>query len=718
MRHLFNIGKSLKWQFVLLVFVLFYSNTFSQITTLDTLSVILKSSIHDTTKCNLLAGIIEREESLPEDYNVQLKKLAQNGFTSEKSKLVKNTFGKYLSIANTNEAYQYASNDDFKNALKYFILAKNTAFQIEDSVVAASALVNIGNCYRMLSDNTNALKIFEQSLIIYQRIKDENGIAEAFYNLGFVYNNIGDIPKSLEFYHQALKIFEKLKDTEGVGKTLNNIAYIYNYQGDTKTALEYYNKSLNLHTKEKDQKRIAVANNNIGKIYQKLAKYSTALDYYTKSLKQFEAIKNKLGIGFTLNNIGDVYSFLNNNEKALDYYERSLEIRNEIGDLEGSSVTYTNIAEIYFVQNKFSEAKVKALEGLKIAKSTGNPEGVKMATNILYKIYEKLNDSKNAHEMYKTYIQMRDSINNISTQKAVINQLAKYKYEKKALADSIKVAKEKQISDLELAKVNESRKKLIAIVVGVVLIALVLIVLIYLLFKNNKERKLAYLKLQEKNIEIQNQSEIMVAQSKQITKYQTQMNPHFVFNALNSIQGFVMNNEKEKTLQQLLAFSKLMRQTLNNSDVDTISLKQEIEYLSLYVNFEKERFTKPFEFIVDANLDTDEIQIPPMLIQPLIENALKHAGLNDVEDATIKLLIAEQGNLLKITVSDNGKGIQKNRDELIENSHALSIIKSRMKLLFENEKLMYKNEYFNFISVPDISQGTQIEFFLPLITKF
>jgi LytS/YehU family sensor histidine kinase len=193
------------------------------------------------------------------------------------------------------------------------------------------------------------------------------------------------------------------------------------------------------------------------------------------------------------------------------------------------------------------------------------------------------------------------------------------------------------------------------------------------------------------------------------------MNPHFIFNALNNIQGFVVSDQKEKTVQQLQLFSDLMRQTLNNSENETISLDKEIAYLKLYVNFEKQRFKNPIDFIMEVPGEAEAILIPPMMIQPLIENAFKHAGLQNRENARIVLRVTEDDHLLHVEVSDNGKGIDTSSG-FIKASHAFSIIRSRIQLLFEAANREMKPDYFQVIS-PERS-GTSIRFSLPLQYKF
>lgn len=278
--------------------------------------------------------------------------------------------------------------------------------------------------------------------------------------------------------------------------------------------------------------------------------------------------------------------------------------------------------------------------------------------------------------------------------------------------------KARTISDLRLDSETRKKNNLILLLAGMVLVAILFLFLIVRLRNNVRERRRAYSKLEEKNIEIQNQSEKLVKQSREIARYQSQMNPHFVFNALNSIQGHVMNDEKQKTVTQLQNFSRLMRQTLNNSDSELISLSTEFAFLKLYFSFEKERFEKEILFEISSDCNHENVLVPPMIIQPFIENSLKHAGLDDVESPCIRLLVQEQGELLVISVSDNGSGLKMDSSLRSDKPHATEIVHSRIRLLFEDKKIAPPEQLIVMGSADDAATGTKLRLYLPLITRF
>ena len=162
----------------------------------------------------------------------------------------------------------------------------------------------------------------------------------------------------------------------------------------------------------------------------------------------------------------------------------------------------------------------------------------------------------------------------------------------------------------------------------------------------------------------------------------SQMNPHFTFNALQTIQGFVFNNDKLNSTIYISEVASLMRQTLENSTKQTITIADEIEYLATYISIENKRFDNRIQFTisVDDNIDGDQIEIPTMFLQPFVENIFKHAFDEQSAHPTFKIeftITADQ--LLQIQISDNGKGNTKSTKTHI--SRGIAIAKERLKIM-------------------------------------
>lgn len=172
----------------------------------------------------------------------------------------------------------------------------------------------------------------------------------------------------------------------------------------------------------------------------------------------------------------------------------------------------------------------------------------------------------------------------------------------------------------------------------------------------------------------------------------SQMNPHFLFNSLNSIKLYIINNEKENAVYYLNKFSKLIRAILSNSREKEISLKEELEMMELYVNIESIRFTEKihYDVIIDENIKTDQIKIPSMILQPFIENAIWHGLSNKIGDKILKIFITNKvKGQISFEIVDNGIGRQKAqeiKDNKVskQNSIGLKLTKERLENFAKN----------------------------------
>ena len=203
-----------------------------------------------------------------------------------------------------------------------------------------------------------------------------------------------------------------------------------------------------------------------------------------------------------------------------------------------------------------------------------------------------------------------------------------------------------------------------------------------------------------------------------------QMNPHFLFNSLNSIDSYIIRNESKKASEYLNNFARLMRLILQNSRSNYISLKDELEALDLYMQMESLRFADrfAFEIKVDPDIDTSSTLIPPMLIQPYVENAIWHGLMHkkDGEDGKVEITISRKDESLYCTIHDNGIGREKatalkaQKPGNRKRSMGMQITKDRIEMI---NKLYNTNTSMNVIDLHDEqgnATGTRVELIIPV----
>lgn len=205
-----------------------------------------------------------------------------------------------------------------------------------------------------------------------------------------------------------------------------------------------------------------------------------------------------------------------------------------------------------------------------------------------------------------------------------------------------------------------------------------------------------------------------------LTAIQSQMNPHFIFNSLNSIQDLVLKGDVENSYTFITKFSNLVRRTLNYSDKDYIDFEQEIKLIELYLSLEKLRFKNDLNYSIDTN-EIEDIQIPPMLIQPFIENALIHGLLHKEGQKELKIKFYVDRELV-CEIADNGIGREKameikTRQRANHESFAVNAIKRRFQIL-QNHFDGNLGFVIEDILIDDVIHGTKVILRIPIKNKY
>ena len=219
-----------------------------------------------------------------------------------------------------------------------------------------------------------------------------------------------------------------------------------------------------------------------------------------------------------------------------------------------------------------------------------------------------------------------------------------------------------------------------------------------------------------KNAEVRLAVKLKEMEELKMTALQSQMNPHFLFNSLNSINNFVIKSEVEKASDYITKFSKLIRVILNSSSSPTSTLSEELEILGLYVKLEQMRVTGGFNYKVniDENLNLESIKVPPLFLQPFIENSIWHGIMKKEGEKIIELRIKEDDGYVLCIIKDNGVGINKTKEEnrlsQKRKFFGAKATENRIRILHQNKGVE--------IDVKDISNesetGTQVSIRFPL----
>ena len=548
------------------------------------------------------------------------------------------------------------------------------------------AIQFLGNVAIIKGNYNQANSYFKEAKTVYENELPNNyeGILKTIGSLGVIASEQSNYNKALEFYLQGKTIAKNNKLTKLEIILNNNIGVIYKSINRPKDALKILNETQILQEKTKDANR-GITLTNIAVIYEQLNQLNQEKKFLDLANNALRNSQDYRAIGELENNMGSYFYKTKNFSEAEKYWNNALTNFAKIDDQFGSFDTHYYLSNLKKIENKTDEALQFALKAKNLAYKINVLEHKTKVEKLLSELYEVKNNINLALLHSKSYQMLKDSLVNQENIQKLTQAEMNFAFEKEKL---------KQQEAL-----SSANKKQWFWAMG-----LLISVLLFGLFYVQKKKQ-----QQKQQLELENQ----LLDYKQKALH-LQMNPHFLFNCLAAISSFIMQNEKEEAAKYLAMFSKLMRFTLESSKENWITIDKELASLTQYLSLEQLRLKNVFDFTITKAISVeDDMLVPPMLIQPLVENAIIHGILPKQVKGRIDLNFEVQNNLLYVTITDDGIGIE-NSKKLKENqvelhkSMALSIIKERLEMLQKNSNKTAKLEYMQ------TNSGTRVLLIVPI----
>jgi len=559
-----------------------------------------------------------------------------------------------------------------KDAITYYLKSVRVNEAMENKQGVAADYISIGVLYYEIGDYNEALNQYKKALQINKEINNEEGIARCLINIGNIYIIKGNYPLAIEYQHKSLKINEKRKDTTLISLSLNNLGVIYNNLENHEKAIPIVQKALEIQKKSGDKKRVAETLNNLGTLYVNIKNYDEAYKYLKEALDICKDINFKYVEGYTLNNIG--YVFLNKKKyyNSLEYYEEARIINLNIGNKRALLTTYFGLARVYTNLKNNTKALNYALKSKRLSQDFKLVEIERHIHELLVKIYKNTGNYKKALENHEQYKILSDSVFNKTNLEKIAQLEAEYKYKKELDSASLRELKlTKTVKDTS-QNLKKSQQNLLIGIIAFLALALILVAIIFFLRLRHAESKTQNIAIEQKLL-------------------RSQMTPHFIFNSLSVLQGMILNKEDKKAVYYLSKFSKLLRITLENSRDKLVPLNQELEAVNNYLELQNLEESQSYQYtiLVDDAIDKASFHIPPMLIQPFIENAIEHAFKNIKENKKIDIQLKYLNKELICTITDNGIGIDANNGHKRKEKKSLAttITSERLKVLSKDFKM-------------------------------
>jgi Tfp pilus assembly protein PilF len=424
--------------------------------------------------------------------------------------------------------------------------------------------------------------------------------------LGEVQYAIFNYDDASYYFSQSKETAERIHDKRLVGLAKTDLGLLYFARKEFPRAIQLLRDAIKILQKYNDEDGLGLAHMHLGNVYREEGKYDEALRYFNKALVYFESSANRAEIASVYHLVGTVFEKQGKYENALNYLNRAVEIRLQFGFKGSVYPSYREIAEVY--------------------KKTGN---MKLANHYL-EVYSNYSDSARTVE--------------VSAKIAEISELYRAEQRERLIAmqqDSIELQrKEKDLTSAQLENTELRSSFQTYVIIGFILLLILAVVIFYNQWKQRNIKQL------QREAEM---SQVLL---------RSQMNPHFVFNAMSVIQSYIYENDTKNSTKFLVNFSKLMRLILENSSKEFIPILTEIDILTKYLETQKLRFGDRFEYEVamDDLLLEEELVIPPMITQPFIENAIEHGQLHTVEGGFIRVKFSKVSDMLNVVIEDNGIG--------------------------------------------------------------
>ncbi|NMH28115.1 tetratricopeptide repeat-containing sensor histidine kinase [Flavobacterium silvaticum] len=552
------------------------------------------------------------------------------------------------------------SNPDSTAYYASVALAFSRKINFEEGI--AESFLNTGNSLIILGKYKPALVEFSKAQALYHKLlaaDDTNatlkkGLARSYASGGVVYSEQSNYFMALEMYQKALKLYVEIDNKNFISKAYNNIGIVYKSQVNYPKALEYLNKALKIQL-ENGEQAAAVTYTNIGAIYFEQNQDQKALESYILAKKQFEKGDNLRGFALLKNYLGDYYKREKQFGEAEKSYTESLGMYEKMQNKFGASLALYKLGQLAFDQKNFSAALPLTEKSLAYANEIGSLDQGFHSEQLLSEIYTALNSPDKALLHYKNYVSGRDSIAKMENAKKFAQTEMNFEYKKKE------------------ALLEEQNKRHTQLLLFGIFGTLLLLGLILVLYNRMQVKKRLTL-----------QKEVAEYEQKAL---HLQMNPHFVFNCLSSISSFIVQNGTDSALKYLSKFSKLMRLTLEYSKDSLIPIDKEIESLQNYLELEQLRFHNIFKFTISASDNVEfNMGLPPLLIQPFVENAILHGIVPKETGGKVDVYFDVENDQLICTITDDGIGIEKSK-ELRQNSvtahksMALQITRKRLEIM-------------------------------------
>lgn len=542
---------------------------------------------------------------------------------------------------------------------------------------------------------------FEEALNIIEDRGNVKEQAEMYIDYAGTLLNRGKMELASSMLDKARKMIEVFPNPRLKARLICREGFLSLHYSNYSKAIELLleaDKGINALPKplqKKDFYFLTLIHSGIGNIYERNNDIQKSVKAYQKAVDLCEEIGMRTRLSWHYLHLGNGYMALGDSMKAEAYFRKAIQVSDDISRSTRASA-YANLGNLAFKKQNFNEALTLYNTAVRLY-GKDDTSNFAVIENWKAQLYVSLDKNSKAEKHFKKALKYAKENNDYKQLAAICKDIATYYASRNDFQQAYQYRLRHDEMDQMYREIVDQRR------------------LMELEVKYEAEKK----KQETEMLRLQ-------STSLQLKALRAQMNPHFMYNALNSIQHYITSNDVNLAAKYLAKFAKLMRQSLDYSDLEIISLEKEIEFLDdyLYIN-QKLRFENQlnYRFEIDDELEEDIMGIPTMIIQPYVENAIEH-GLRRKKKGLVSLEFKlYDDNTILCIVEDNGIGRRKARELQLKDPHlpnhkskGTDITQRRLEILNKSKR---KGVFVKTLDLQDSkkkAKGTRVELLIPIET--
>jgi tetratricopeptide (TPR) repeat protein len=597
----------------------------------------------------------------------------------------------------------------------------------------------LGMAYDGNGNAAKALETYEQFLQMARKADNTGDIADVENRIARIHFNRKDYGTSLVHYNNVLKLYQEQQAVPKIINTFNTMGQACSSLGDSTQALQYFQSAEQLALESGNYNLLPQSISNTATYYTQQKSYDKAISTRKRAVSSNQAVGSKKGEMEELVEIGNLYLEQNQAAEAIPYFKQTIDLGEELGPLGGLRSAGTTLPDEEITEADFElerpaspefglDSSALASAVASTAEEASEPftrrdeNSERQIANAKPRNARNLDENRtfkrspepperNAKfralnglaQAYESQGQLEEALENLKEANKLERELLQEQIEdlEAQLASTVETSQEVEKVSARIIDRQAELKRQRLINYALIAILLVLGVSGVLVLRSYRARQVANQKLALKSL-------------------RSQMNPHFIFNSLNSVNSFIAKNDARAANKYLADFARLMRSVMENSQNEFVPLSTEIQMLELYLGLEHFRFQDRFDyrFAVDPAIDREEVMIPPMLIQPYIENAIWHGLRYKKEKGHLAVDLKQDEAHLIISIEDDGIGRERSRELKTKNqkkqrSTGLKNTAARLQLINNLYDKSLRVEI-NDLQAEAEDVGTSVTIYLPL----